>query len=87
MFIHREFFRIINMGDKVENSDRVVVVGGGAAGITAVETLKKGKYTGTITLVTKEQHLPYDRPKLSKNLGVNVEEIYLRKAAWYEKKR
>ena len=87
MFIHREFFRIINMGDKVENSDRVVVVGGGAAGITAVETLKKGKYTGTITLVTKEQHLPYDRPKLSKNLGVNVEEIYLRKAAWYEKKK
>ena len=46
------------MGNKVENPDRVVLVGGGAAGNTAVETLRKEKYTGAITLVTKEQHLP-----------------------------
>ena len=73
------------MGNKVENPDRVVLVGGGAAGNTAVETLRKEKYTWAITLVTKEQHLPYDRPKLCKNLGVKAEQIYLRKAGWYEK--
>lgn len=64
---------------------RVVVIGGGAAGHSAVETLRQEGYAGAITLVTKEQHLPYDRPKLSKNLGVKAEQIYLRKAGWYEK--
>ena len=29
--------------------------------------------------------MPYDRPKLSKNLGVKHEAIMLRKPAWYEK--
>eukprot|EP00090_Calanus_glacialis_P004116 TRINITY_DN13049_c0_g1_i1.p1 TRINITY_DN13049_c0_g1~~TRINITY_DN13049_c0_g1_i1.p1 ORF type:complete len:535 (-),score=224.80 TRINITY_DN13049_c0_g1_i1:73-1677(-) len=68
-----------------DTEDRVVVVGGGAAGHTAVETLRQEGYGGAITLVTKEQHLPYDRPKLSKNLGVKPEQICLRKAGWYEK--
>ena len=59
---------------------RVVVVGGGAAGHTAVETLRQEGYVGAITLVTREQHLPCDRPKLSKNLAVKAEQISLRKA-------
>ena len=35
-------------------------------------------YAGAIPLLTKEQHLPYDRPKLSKNLAVKAEQISLR---------
>lgn len=68
-----------------ENEERVVVIGGGAAGHTAVETLRQEGFAGAISLVTREDQLPYDRPKLSKSLGVKPEQIYLRKAAWYEK--
>ena len=72
-----------------EEEEGMVVIGGGAAGHTAVETLRfaslvidpniyhrdgsfsrKEGFRGPISLVCKEPHLPYDRPKLSKSLGV-----------------
>src|SRR5882757_8318442 len=46
--------------------DCVVVVGGGLAGVRAVEALRAKGYEGTITLVGAERHKPYDRPPLSK---------------------
>ena len=36
-------------------------------------------------MITADTNLLYDRPKLSKNLGVKHEAIMLRKPAWYEK--
>lgn len=46
----------------------LVVVGGSIAGVRAVEGTRAAGHTGTITLHTAEQHLPYDRPPLSKDL-------------------
>jgi len=43
-----------------------VVVGGGAAGYAAVQTLREDGFTGRLILITRESHLPYDRPNLSK---------------------
>ncbi|GGZ65118.1 NAD(P)/FAD-dependent oxidoreductase [Streptomyces bluensis] len=48
--------------------NRVVVVGASAAGLAAVETLRREGYDGTLTLVGDEPHAPYDRPPLSKQL-------------------
>lgn len=47
---------------------RVVVVGGGLAGHAAVTTLRQDGYSGAITLLTEEEHRPYDRPPLSKEV-------------------
>lgn len=47
-------------------ADRFVVVGASLAGLRAVESARKAGYTGAITLIGAEQHLPYDRPPLSK---------------------
>ncbi|MET7695406.1 FAD-dependent oxidoreductase [Streptomyces sp. NPDC005483] len=47
---------------------RIVVVGASAAGLAAVETLRREGYDGTITLVGEEPEPPYDRPPLSKQL-------------------
>lgn len=47
---------------------RILVVGASAAGLAAVETLRREGYEETITLVGDETHLPYDRPPLSKQI-------------------
>ncbi len=46
--------------------DRVIVVGGGLAGVRAVEALRSKGYEGALTLVSAERERPYDRPPLSK---------------------
>jgi NADPH-dependent 2,4-dienoyl-CoA reductase/sulfur reductase-like enzyme len=45
---------------------RLVVVGASLAGLRAVEAARREGFTGTITLIGAEDHLPYDRPPLSK---------------------
>ncbi|WP_261575903.1 NAD(P)/FAD-dependent oxidoreductase [Frankia gtarii] len=47
---------------------RVTVVGASAAGLSVAEALRRDGYTGRLTLIGDEPHLPYDRPPLSKQL-------------------
>ena len=44
-----------------------VIIGAGAAGVMAAQTLREAGYRGKIVLVGPESQLPYDRPSLSKN--------------------
>lgn len=44
----------------------LVVVGASLAGLRAVEAARKAGHEGPITLIGAEDHLPYDRPPLSK---------------------
>ncbi len=45
---------------------RVIVVGGGLAGLRSAEALRERGYQGELTLVGAEAHEPYDRPPLTK---------------------
>lgn len=47
---------------------RLVVVGASLAGLRAVEGARRAGFDGTVTLLGAEEHLPYDRPPLSKEL-------------------
>ena len=51
-----------------EASRHVVIVGASLAGLRTAEELRSTGFEGTITLVGKESHLPYDRPPLSKQV-------------------
>jgi 3-phenylpropionate/trans-cinnamate dioxygenase ferredoxin reductase component len=45
----------------------IVIIGAGMAGARACINLRANDYAGDIILIGEEQHLPYDRPPLSKS--------------------
>jgi apoptosis-inducing factor 3 len=70
--------------------ESVLIVGAGAAGNAAAETLRKEGYTGPVTLIGAETTGPVDRPNLSKDYlaGSAPEEwLPLREAEFYTAQR
>lgn len=70
----------------VNNIRGVVVVGGGLGGMRTVEELRREGYSGAITLVGEETHLPYDRPPLTKAvLRGELDDTSLEPREFYER--
>ena len=68
--------------------DRVVIVGGGAAGFAAAEMLRRVHYRGSIVMLSDDDAPPVDRPNLSKDyLAGNAQEdwVPLRPDSFYAK--
>ena len=47
--------------------ERIVIVGGGAAGFAAAEMLRRQGYQRSLVMLSSDAALPYDRPNLSKD--------------------
>ncbi len=65
---------------------KYLLIGGGLAAGRAVEGIREDDLNGPITLVGQEQHLPYNRPPLSKGYlreEQALEEIYLETQEYY----
>lgn len=68
------------------SNNGVVIVGGGLAAARLAEQLRKSEFTGPVTLVSDEAHLPYDRPPLSKDVlhaERSLEDVALKPAEFY----
>ena len=68
-------------------AERIVIVGGGAAGFAAAEMLRRDGFDGALSLVSADDAAPYDRPNLSKDYlaGTAPEEwIPMRPAEFYQ---
>ena len=67
--------------------EELVVVGGGQAAIQCIASLRKEGYSGSISLVGEENHLPYQRPPLSKgflNGSTGSDRLYLKKIEFFQ---
>lgn len=65
----------------------VVVIGAGHAGVEAAASLREAGYSGPVTLVGAERHLPYQRPPLSKEMladGGDPDALSLRSEAFFQ---
>jgi NADPH-dependent 2,4-dienoyl-CoA reductase/sulfur reductase-like enzyme/nitrite reductase/ring-hydroxylating ferredoxin subunit len=66
--------------------ERIVIIGGGAAGFAAAEMLRRQGYQNAITMLSSDEALPYDRPNLSKDYlagTIPFEYVPLRDAQFY----
>ena len=64
-----------------------VVVGAGLAGAKAVEALREQGFDGRLVLVGAEDHLPYERPPLSKGYLMGdstLQDATVHDRAWYD---
>ncbi|MET7767279.1 FAD-dependent oxidoreductase [Nocardia sp. NPDC005366] len=65
---------------------RFLIVGGGLAAAKLAEALRENDFDGVVTVIAAEEHLPYERPPLSKEhlLGKKAfDEFIVDPAQWY----
>ncbi|MEV5987469.1 FAD-dependent oxidoreductase [Streptomyces sp. NPDC052051] len=70
-------------------TDRVVIVGGGIAGVSTAAALRAGGFEGDLSLVDAGE-FPYDRPPLSKAFLAGTKDlgqIALQTSDWYDDQR
>jgi 3-phenylpropionate/trans-cinnamate dioxygenase ferredoxin reductase component len=69
----------------VSTTGGIVIVGGGLAAARTAEQLRRSEYAGAITIISDEDHLPYDRPPLSKEvLRSETDDVTLKPAEFYK---
>lgn len=70
----------------LERSYKYIVVGGGLAGASALDAIRESDPNGPLLLIGAENHLPYDRPPLSKSLWFGrkqLRDVILHDRPWY----
>lgn len=72
-----------------ENEDKVIILGSGAAALSAAEALRDRNENAEIELLSKASDKPYYRPAISDYLTEDLpeSEFYLKPKEWYDEKK
>ena len=67
--------------------ERVVIVGGGVAAVTAAKAIREINKDKEIIIYSEEKFYPYNRMRISKGMlsGIDEEKLLLEKRDWYDK--
>ena len=63
-----------------------VILGNGAAGLSAAKAIRERDLTGSIVMISNEAYATYNRPMLTKSMvsELDVKEILVEQESWYE---
>ncbi|MCI2048830.1 MAG: FAD-dependent oxidoreductase [Lachnospiraceae bacterium] len=71
-----------------EDSDRsYIILGGGPAGLSAADAIRKRDRTGRITMISEEPELPFNRPMLTKDFltaSLRPEDLVIQNEQWFK---
>jgi 3-phenylpropionate/trans-cinnamate dioxygenase ferredoxin reductase subunit len=74
----------------VADSKTFVIIGGGLAGAKAAEALRESGFDGKVVLLADEEHLPYERPPLSKEFLAgkkSLSDFTVHDSEWYRENK
>lgn len=69
-----------------DTEETFVILGNGAAGISAAEAIRERNDTCSILMISREAEYSYNRPMLTKSLSslISAQEILMHQPEWYE---
>ena len=85
-FVRRKLEERSNTPPLKSDVQRIVIVGGGAAGLACAQELRRLGFAGAITMLSADADPPCDRPNLSKDYlagGMPEDWLWLRGEDWY----
>lgn len=75
--------KCISLNNYNTSTTNVLIIGAGPAGLMCAETLRQEGFSDRIVMCTTEKHLPYDRPKLSKSMDTQPDQLVLRSEEFF----
>ncbi len=86
--VGRENFVDVEIDEVTYHQDtleKFVILGGGTAALNAAKAIRERNSTATITMLSDEKELPYDRPMLTKNMfgAISGGAIASKDSIWY----
>lgn len=75
-----------NTGYQKNTKDEYLILGGGIAGLEAAKAIRERDKTGSITILSDENHLPYNRPMLTKAMLADFsdDQMAVEKQKWFD---
>jgi len=71
---------------EINNNEKIIIIGNGAAGISAAKAIRKRNQDIKVTILDQEKQVIYYKPLLSEYIAQDevLKKIYLHKHKWYE---
>ncbi len=76
----------VGTGYQKDTEQKYLILGGGVAALEAARAIRERDKTGFITMISAEDHLPYNRPMLTKALlsDFSEDQMAVEQESWFE---